>query len=124
MLRGKRAKLQTCSGGNETEGKLPIHCSIYTQEDNKGLRQEDTNIVESHFHNQKGSSGALPLHNHNTPTLHKQSQSVWSETQVHKTLRTMKGALERCSDTAQATITPLASCLVCQQVLAPAHHVL
>ena len=61
--------------------------------------------MESHFHNQKGSSGALPLHNHNTPTLHKQSQSLWSETQVHKTLRTMKGALERCSDTAQATIT-------------------
>ena len=61
--------------------------------------------MESHFHNPKGSSGALFLHNHNTLTLHKQSQSLWSETQVHKTLRTMKGALERCSDTAQATIT-------------------
>ena len=43
-IRGKRAKLLTCSGGNETGGKFPIHCSIYTQEDNR-QGGKDTNTV-------------------------------------------------------------------------------
>ena len=33
-----------CSGGNETGGKFPIHCSIYTQEDNR-QGGKDTNTV-------------------------------------------------------------------------------
>ena len=33
-----------CSGGNETRGKILIHCSIYTQEDNR-QRRKDTNTV-------------------------------------------------------------------------------
>jgi hypothetical protein len=33
-------KLLTCSGGNETEGKFPIHCSIYRYKDNKSQNRK------------------------------------------------------------------------------------
>jgi hypothetical protein len=63
ILGGKRAKLLTCSGGNETEGKFPIHCSIYRYKDNRSQNRKRHKHKVGDSQNNESGSGAFPSHN-------------------------------------------------------------